>query len=108
MSRWASGLRPGWGMADETDYYAILEVARDADDEALRLAYRRMAWRYHPDIAGPDGLERMRAINAAYQTLADPARRKLYDDGATGARPAPAREQSRPPARREGLRVTAS
>ncbi len=71
-------------MADETDeldYYAILEVERTADEEALRLAYRRLAWRYHPDVAGPDAVNKMQVINAAYQTLSDSERRRAYDAG---------------------------
>lgn len=66
-------------MAEELDYYAILEVGRTADEEALRLAYRRLAWRYHPDVAGPDALSKMQEVNAAYQALSDPERRKAYD-----------------------------
>ncbi len=73
-------------MTNEADYYAILEVKPDADEETLRVAYRRLAWRYHPDIAGPEGLERMREINIAYQTLSDPERRKVYDVGAPSTR----------------------
>lgn len=73
-------------MADELDYYAILEVDRTADEETLRLAYRRLAWRYHPDVAGPDALNKMQVINAAYQTLSDPERRRAYD---SGLRPTP-------------------
>lgn len=93
-------------MADETDYYAILDVRRDASEEALRMAYRRLAWRYHPDIAGPEGLDKMREINAAYQTLADPTRRKAYDAGNPTA--APAREAPRPTTRRDGVKITSS
>ncbi len=73
-------------MEEDLDYYAILEVERTADEEALRLAYRRLAWRYHPDVAGPDALNKMQVINAAYQTLGDPERRRAYD---AGLRPAP-------------------
>ncbi len=68
-------------MAEDQDYYAILEVERTADEEALRLAYRRLAWRYHPDVAGPDALNKMQVINAAYQALSDPERRRAYDAG---------------------------
>lgn len=68
-------------MAEEQDYYAILEVERTADEETLRLAYRRLAWRYHPDVAGPDALNKMQEINAAYQALSDPERRRAYDAG---------------------------
>lgn len=66
-------------MADEPDYYGVLGVERDADDETIRLAYRRLARRYHPDIAGSGSDERMRAINAAYDVLGAPDRRRRYD-----------------------------
>jgi WD40 repeat protein len=97
-------------MTDEADYYAILEVKPDADDETLRIAYRRLAWRYHPDIAGPEGLERMREINIAYQTLSDPERRKIYDASAGIARLNIQREPPTPRTRpeRAGLRMVAS
>jgi hypothetical protein len=66
-------------MADEPDYYAVLGVPVDADEVAIRLAYRRLARRYHPDVAGEAGLARMQALNVAYQTLSDPQRRRAYD-----------------------------
>src|SRR5579863_5374583 len=66
-------------MAEEPDYYATLEVTPGADDEELRQAYRRLAWRYHPDRAGPESAERMRLLNVAYQTLSDSERRRIYD-----------------------------
>jgi hypothetical protein len=66
-------------MAEELDYYAILEVAPDADEAAIRFAFRRLARRYHPDIAGTGSLERMQQLNIAYQTLSDPTQRRIYD-----------------------------
>jgi hypothetical protein len=66
-------------MADEPDYYAVLEVAPDADEAAIRLAFRRLARRYHPDVAGTGSAARMRLINVAYETLSDPERRRAYD-----------------------------
>src|SRR5689334_24078293 len=66
-------------MAEEPDYYAVLGVATDADEVAIRLAYRQLARRYHPDVAGEAGLARMQALNVAYQTLSDPQRRRAYD-----------------------------
>lgn len=93
-------------MTVEPDYYAILEVKPDADENALREAYRRLAWRFHPDIAGPDGSERMREINIAYQVLSDPARRKTYDAGATSARVSVRRDSApRTAAARVGMRA---
>jgi DnaJ domain len=66
-------------MAEELDYYAILDVPTDADAATIRFAFRRLARRYHPDIAGTGSLERMQQINVAYQTLSDPAQRRIYD-----------------------------
>lgn len=65
-------------MIDEPDYYALLGVSPDADAEALRLAYRVLARRYHPDIAGTGSLERMQQINQAYTVLSDPEAREAY------------------------------
>jgi curved DNA-binding protein len=39
------------------DYYALLEVERDADGEEIKKAYRRLARRYHPDVAKEEGAE---------------------------------------------------
>lgn len=64
---------------DDVDFYAVLELPPDADDTTIRLAYRRLARRYHPDIAGEESLRRMQLLNEAYQTLSDPERRRVYD-----------------------------
>jgi hypothetical protein len=90
-------------MSDEPDYYKTLEIERDADDETLRTAYRRLAWRYHPDVAGPECLERMSAINVAYQTLIDPERRRLYDASVLTRDADAQRTAPRARAQREGL-----
>lgn len=66
-------------MADEPDYYADLEVSADADEAELRLSFRRLARRYHPDVAGTGDLARMQRLNVAYQTLSDPKSRSRYD-----------------------------
>lgn len=73
-------------MADEVDYYAVLGLPPSADDATIRLAYRRLARRYHPDIAGDENLHLMQTLNQAYRTLSDPERRRLYD----ASRPPPA------------------
>jgi hypothetical protein len=66
--------------AAATDPYRILQVAPNADLEAIHAAYRRLARRYHPDLnPRPEAAEQMRAINAAYGLLSDPARRAVYD-----------------------------
>jgi hypothetical protein len=66
-------------MADEPDYYAILGLQPSADQEAVRLAFRRLARLYHPDVAGTGDLARMRQLNAAHQVLGDVERRRRYD-----------------------------
>ncbi|HLZ21622.1 MAG TPA: DnaJ domain-containing protein, partial [Ktedonobacterales bacterium] len=63
-------------MADDLDYYALLEVPPAADEAAIRLAYRRLARRYHPDVAGSGSLERMQRLNEAYRVLGDLDRRR--------------------------------
>lgn len=64
------------------DYYEVLGVGRDATDEDLKKAYRRLALKYHPD-RNPDGgdgaEERFKEVSEAYQVLADPERRARYD-----------------------------
>lgn len=66
--------------AAATDPYRILQVAPNADLEAIHAAYRRLARLYHPDLnPRPEAAERMRAVNIAYGLLSDPARRAVYD-----------------------------
>lgn len=59
-------------------HYEVLGVPRGADAAAVRRAYLEQARRHHPDRAGGDP-DRMRAINEAWSTLGDPARRRRYD-----------------------------
>lgn len=66
-------------MADERDYYALLEVSPEADEATIRLAFRRLARRYHPDVAGIGSLAHMQRLNEAYRVLGDPDRRRVYD-----------------------------
>jgi molecular chaperone DnaJ len=63
------------------DYYAILGVARSADDKAIKSAYRRLARKYHPDVAkGKDAAgDRFKEISEAYEVLSDPEKRRRYD-----------------------------
>ena len=67
-------------MADAPDPYKVLQVDSEAEDEVIQAAYRRLAQKYHPDVAaGPDAAGRMAAINAAWEILRDPARRAAHD-----------------------------
>ena len=67
-------------MAKE-DYYRILGVARDADKEQLKKAYRTLAMKYHPD-RNPGDAEaerKFKEINEAYEVLKDDQKRAAYD-----------------------------
>jgi curved DNA-binding protein CbpA len=71
------------------DCYVVLGVAEDADEETIRSAFRALARRYHPDVgAGSSPLEFQRA-REAYETLADPERRRRYDRQLRAARVRP-------------------
>lgn len=62
------------------DHYKVLQVDSEAELEVIQAAYRRLAQKYHPDVArDPVAAERMAAINAAWAVLRDPARRAAYD-----------------------------
>lgn len=62
------------------DYYAALGVARDADDQAIKKAYRKLARQHHPDVSKDAGAEaRFKEVAEAYATLKDPEKRAAYD-----------------------------
>jgi molecular chaperone DnaJ len=67
-------------MADK-DYYQILGVNRNASEKEIKQAYRRLARKHHPDLnPGDKSAEaRFKEMNAAYQVLSDPEKRKKYD-----------------------------
>src|SRR5215472_5001453 len=94
-------------MPDELDYYALLQVPHDADVATLRLAFRRLARLYHPDVAGSGSLLQMQRLNAAYRVLSDPALRRAYDEenglaAAPTAAPGQAPEAKKAPESRTG------
>ena len=67
-------------MSDRLDPYKTLQVDREAEDEVIAAAYRRLARKYHPDVAtDPGAATRMAAINAAWEIIGDPTRRAEFD-----------------------------
>ncbi|MEX2480290.1 MAG: DnaJ C-terminal domain-containing protein [Gammaproteobacteria bacterium] len=62
------------------DYYQTLGLERDADGDAIKRAYRRLARKYHPDVSQEaDAEEHFKAVQEAYEVLKDPEKREAYD-----------------------------
>ena len=77
-------------MASVKDLYEVLGVSRDATEEDIKRAYRKLARELHPDVNqhDPQAEERFKEVSAAYEVLSDPAKRRQYDMwGQTGAQP---------------------
>ncbi len=67
-------------MAIKQDYYEVLGVPRNASDEEIKRAFRKLAFKYHPDRNKELGAEeKFKEINEAYQVLSDPEKRHRYD-----------------------------
>ncbi len=64
-------------MAGKSNYYDILGVKRDASQDDIRRAFRKLATKYHPDAGGDE--QKFKEISEAYTTLSDPEKRKEYD-----------------------------
>ncbi|MDH5243612.1 MAG: J domain-containing protein [Chloroflexota bacterium] len=82
-------------MSGLPDAYKTLQVDPEAEDEVITAAYRRLARKYHPDVAGgAEAADRMAALNAAWELIGDPAKRAAYDrERAVRARATDARER---------------
>ena len=68
-------------MGEDKSYYEILGVEKDASEEEIKLAYHRLAKKYHPDVnkGDPNAKDKFIKIKNAYETLIDPKKRKIYD-----------------------------
>ncbi len=69
------------------DLYIVLGVERAASSQEIKRAYKRLARKYHPDINPGDRMaaQQFQHISAAYETLSDPDRRRVYDTGGVAA-----------------------
>jgi DnaJ-class molecular chaperone len=93
MPSWKSARRSGAGLdpppsqphvtAEMRDPYEILGLKRDADDAAIKAAYRKLAKRHHPDLHPGDAraAERFQELNNANDLLSDPEKRARFDRG---------------------------
>ena len=68
-------------MAVKRDYYEVLGVSKNADENAIKKAYRKLAKKYHPDTnsGDADAEKKFKEVTEAYSVLSDKEKRKLYD-----------------------------
>lgn len=72
---------------DFKDYYAVMGVARDATQDEIKRAYRKLARKYHPDVSKEaDAEKRFKELGEAYEVLKDPEKRAAYDQLGQGYR----------------------
>ena len=83
-------------MADKRDYYEVLGVGKNATENEIKSAYRKLAKKYHPDLNPGDkeAEEKFKEVNEAHDVLSDPEKRKRYDQfGFAGVDPNYAAQQ---------------
>ncbi len=67
-------------MTNKRDYYEVLGVTQSAGADDIKIAFRNLARKYHPDVnKEPDAEEKFKEINEAYSVLSDPEKRSAYD-----------------------------
>jgi len=68
-------------MNENKDFYELLGIDKNSTEEEIKLAYRKLAKKYHPDLnkTDPQAKEKFIEIKKAYDTLIDPTKRKIYD-----------------------------
>jgi curved DNA-binding protein len=82
-------------VATYKDYYQIMGVARDASQDVIKRAYRRLARKFHPDVSKEaNAEEKFKEVQEAYEVLKDPQRRAAYDQLGSNWR---AGQEFRPP-----------
>ena len=66
---------------EQKDYYKILGLDKDVGQKQIKEAYRKRAFKYHPDRnkEHPESAEKMKRINEAYAVLSQPEKRREYD-----------------------------
>lgn len=70
-----------------SDYYDVLGVAKDASQEQIKKAYRKLAREFHPDVAGPGAEDKFKDVGRAYEVLSNPEKRRSYDMGTDPSAP---------------------
>lgn len=67
-------------ILQKKDYYEILAIARDANDDQIKKAYRKMALKFHPDKnKAPQSTDAFKKVSQAFACLSDVDKRRMYD-----------------------------
>lgn len=71
---------------ESKEYYSLLQIDRNASQEDVKKAYRKLAMKFHPDVdTDKDAEEKFKALGEAYSVLGDTGKRRVYDrTGKTG------------------------